>query len=73
MTNKLKIKVIKKGESKPEAKPVVVSESRSKRQAAREMVANVTGWVSDLKTRKHEETRLAFEQLFKANARPSEM
>ena len=72
MTNKTKIKVIKKGEAKPEPKPVV-SESRSKRQAAREMVANVTGWVSDLQTRKREETRLAFEQLFKANPQPSEM
>ncbi len=72
MINKGKIKVIKKGESKPEVKPVV-SESRSKRQAAREMVSNVTGWVSDLQTRKREETRLAFEQLFKANPRPSEM
>ncbi len=72
MTSKLKIKVIKKGETKPVAKPVV-SESRSKRQAAREMVSNVTGWVSDLQTRKREETRLAFEQLFKANAQPSEM
>lgn len=67
-----KIKVIKKGEMKPEVKPVV-SESRSKRQAAREMVSNVAGWVSDLQTRKREETRLAFEQLFKANPQPSEM
>ncbi|MEO5858902.1 MAG: hypothetical protein ABIR33_08140 [Pyrinomonadaceae bacterium] len=72
MTNKSKIKVIKKGEAKPEAKPVV-SESRSKRQAAREMVSNVTGWVSDLQTRKREETRLAFEQLFKANPHPTEI
>lgn len=72
MTNKPKIKVIKKGEVKPETKPVV-SESRSKRQAAREMVANVSGWVSDLRTRKREETRMAIEQLFKASPRPSEM
>jgi hypothetical protein len=72
MTNKLKIKVIKKGESKPAVKPVS-NEKSSKRQAARDMVANVTGWVSDLQTRKREETRLAFEQLFKANPQPSEM
>ena len=71
MTNKLKIKVIKKGETKSEPKQAV-NESRSRRQAAREMVSNVTGWVSDLQTRKREETRLAFEQLFKANPRPSE-
>jgi hypothetical protein len=71
MADKLKIKVIKKGESKPIVKPAA-NENRSKRQAARDMVANVTGWVSDLQTRKREETRLAFEQLFKANAQPSE-
>ena len=71
MSNKLKVKVIKKGEAKPAVKPVQ-SENRSKRQAAREMVANVTGWVSDLQTRKREETRMAFEQLFKANPHPSE-
>ena len=72
MTNKLKVKVIKKGEAKQVVKPVV-NEGRSKRQAAREIVANVTGWVSDLQTRKREETRLAFEQLFKAAPQPSEM
>lgn len=72
MADKLKVKVIKKGEPKVVVKPVV-SEKTSKRQAARDMVANVTGWVSDLQTRKREETRLAFEQLFKANPRPSEM
>jgi len=72
MTSKLKVKVIKKGESKPAVKPAV-NENRSKRQAARDMVSNVTGWVSDLQTRKREETRLAFEQLFKANPQPSEM
>ena len=71
MTNKLKIKVIKKGETKEPVKPVV-NENRSKRQAAREVVANVTGWVSDLQTRKREETRLAIEQLFKGNPQPSE-
>lgn len=72
MTSKLKVKVIKKGEAKPVVKPPV-NENRSKRQAARDMVANVTGWVSDLQARKREETRLAFEQLFKANPQPSEM
>ncbi len=67
----MKVKVIKKGEPKVVVKPAV-NEKTSKRQAAREMVANVTGWVSDLQTRKREETRLAFEQLFKANPQPSE-
>ena len=72
MTKKLKVKVIKKGESRPVAKRVE-NETRTKRQAARDMVSNVTGWVSDLQTRKREETRAAIEQLFNANPRPSEM
>lgn len=72
MTNKLKIKVIKKGEKKTVVQPVV-NETRSKRQAAREIVANVTGWVSDIQTRKREETRIAIEKLFNSTPRPSEM
>ena len=71
MTNKSKVKVIKKGEVKSAPKETV-NENRSKRQAARDMVSNVTGWVSDLQTRKREETRLAIEKLFNANPRPSE-
>lgn len=72
MTDKAKIKVIKKGDSRPAAKRVE-NETRTKRQAARDMVANVTGWVSDLQTRKREETRLAIEQLFKTTPQPSEL
>lgn len=72
MTNKLKIKVIKKGEKNTVVQPVV-NETRSKRQAAREIVANVTGWVSDIQSRKREETRIAIEKLFNSAPRPSEM
>lgn len=72
MTNKLKIKIIKKGEKKAVSQPVV-NDTRSKRQAAREIVSNVTGWVSDIQTRKREETRIAIEKLFNGNPRPSEM
>jgi hypothetical protein len=72
MTNKLKVKVIKKGEAKPVTK-AVVNETRSKRAAAREMVSNVTGWVSDFQSRKRVETKLAIDKLFNSNPRPSEM
>ncbi|HLA95552.1 MAG TPA: hypothetical protein VK612_07515 [Pyrinomonadaceae bacterium] len=72
MTNKLKVKVIKKGESKPVTKPVM-NETRTKRVAAREMVSNVTGWVNDFQSRKRVETKLAIEKLFNANPQPSEM
>ena len=72
MDTKLKVKVIKKGETRKETKPAL-SEVRTKRAAAREMVANVSDWVSDFQSRKREETKLAFEQLFAASPRPSEM
>lgn len=71
MTQALKIKVIKKGEKKPEVK-ASVNEMRTKRQAAREMVANVTGWVSDLQARRREETRHAIDQLFGNQPTPSQ-
>lgn len=72
MTNKPKIKVIKKGQATPSTAPAQ-NEVRSRRKAAREMVANVTGWVSDLQARKREETRMAIEQLFKPSPQPSEL
>lgn len=70
MIDRTKIKVVKKGESK-----VIVSKKRkvtSSRAAAREIVSNVTGWVSDLKHRKTIETKAAFDLLFASNQRPSE-
>ena len=71
MDTKLKVKVIKKGEVRKETKPKFI-EAKRKREVAREMVANVTGWVSDFQTRKREETKLAIEQLFGAQPQPSE-
>ena len=59
----MKIKVIKKGER--ETKASAVSENRTKREAAREMVSNVSTWVSDLQDRKRAEARLGFESLFR--------
>ncbi len=70
MINKGKIKIIKKVEARstlPKAKAV-----KSSRTAAREMVSTVTEWVSDLKVRKSEETKAAFDLLFGTNSRPSE-
>lgn len=71
MDTKLKVKVIKKGEIREQAKPKF-QETRSKRAAAREMVSNVTDWVNDFQNRKRVETKLAIEQLFGAQTRPSE-
>ena len=70
MINKGKIKIIKKVEARdmlPKAKVV-----KSSRKAAREMVSTVTEWISELKVRKSDETKAAFDLLFGTNSRPSE-
>ncbi|PYS86960.1 MAG: hypothetical protein DMF62_13925 [Acidobacteria bacterium] len=59
----MKIKVIKKGER--EAKTSVTNEPQSKREAAREIVSNVSNWVNDLQDRKRAEARIGFESLFR--------
>ena len=59
----MKVKIIKKGAViKQKVKPV--NEARTKRAAAREMVANVSDWVNDLQDRKRREARLALDTLF---------
>ncbi|MEP6944655.1 MAG: hypothetical protein ABJA02_01975 [Acidobacteriota bacterium] len=70
MTDKSKVKVIKKSAAvAPAVKPISV---KSTRVAAREMVSNVTEWVTEFKSRRSDETRAAFDQLFSKQARPSE-
>lgn len=59
--NKAKIKVIKKGTQTAVAPKVV---KNSTKVAAREMVSNVTNWVTDFQLRKREETKQAIEKLF---------
>jgi hypothetical protein len=72
MTGRLKIKVIKKGEAKPAVAPKV-TESKTKREAAREMVSNVSNWVSDFQSRKRGETKIAIEKLFGQQPQPNEL
>jgi Tfp pilus assembly major pilin PilA len=70
MFDRSKIKVVKKSDASAiKAKKVKKVSSRA---AAREMVSNVTGWVSDIKQRKTSETKAALELLFTANRQPSE-
>lgn len=59
----MKVKIIKKG-AKITQKGKPVNEARTKRVAAREMVANVSDWVNELQDRKRREARLAFDTLF---------
>lgn len=70
MTAKPKIKVIKKGAlqvSQKESK----DEKKTAKTAAREMVSNVTNWVSDFQTKRREETKQAIEKLFPKQPHPT--
>lgn len=69
MTDKLKVKVIKKGEVKPIK--TVAPKTSTPANSAREMVSTVTEWVADFKERKSEETKAAIERFFVAHPRPS--
>ncbi|HUR98406.1 MAG TPA: hypothetical protein VMZ26_10115 [Pyrinomonadaceae bacterium] len=71
MKEGLKIKVIKRDEIKVSAPETPVI--KSKRAAAREVVSNVTSWVSDLQARKRDETKVAIEKFFNPGPQPSEL
>ena len=66
--DKTKIKIVKRAEANV-AKAKKKRKVATPRTAAREMVSTVTEWVSDLKQRKTEETKAAFDLLFAANNR----
>jgi flagellar hook-basal body complex protein FliE len=68
MNNKGKIKVIKKGTQVTVQKRV---EKNSTKETARQMVSNVTNWVSDFQQRRRDETKQAIENLFAAQPQPS--
>lgn len=72
MTAKPKIKVIKKGEVRLTEK-TVVEDKKSKQTQAREMVSTVSNWVNEFQQRKRVETRQAFETLFSAQPKTSEV
>lgn len=65
MINKDKIKIVKRSERPvaPVAKAAMKT-VKTTRQAAREVVSNVSGWVNELRDRKAEETRTAIDLLF---------
>lgn len=64
MSEQGKIKVIKKG-MKPNTAEVSKQKELTPRAAAREMVSNVSNWVTDLQSRKSTEAKRAFDSLFK--------
>ena len=66
-----KVKVIKRQDVK-KLSVKAVNEERTKREGAREIVSNVTNWVSELQSRKSSEAKLAFDNLFSSGAATSE-
>ena len=64
MNSKSKIKVIKKAEAAVPAKKPAIATAENPKTQVRQMVGNVTAWVSELQQRKSEEAKVAFEQLF---------
>lgn len=70
MTAKAKIKVIKKSELNT-VEPSAVKEEKP--APAREIVSTVSNWVSDFRERKSQETKQAFEKLFSAQPKTSQV
>lgn len=60
MSEKVKIKVIRKTEIKA-AESLIEASKTSKQASAREMVSTVSTWVSDFQNRKRKETKDAIE------------
>jgi len=65
-----KIKVIKKYEAAPSVAPK--RKKPTPAATAREMVSTVSDWVTEIKDRKREETKLAIDRLFAQHPQPSE-
>ena len=68
MIDKSKIKVVKRADVPDKKRRKRVQRSRN---AARQIVSNVTDWVTDLKQRKSDETRAAIDVLFGSRPEPS--
>ena len=64
MSTKTPIKVIKRGErARQEPTPPAVEAKKSAQEAARDMVATVTGWVSEFQQKRRSETAQAIKTL----------
>lgn len=70
-----KIKVIKKEEVKAikSVENTPISENRSARKAAREMVTTVSSWVNEFQSKKREEAKIGFESLFAPKTQPTKL
>lgn len=67
MSNKVKIKVIKKNSVKTHKMPEAIPEIKKKNQkqgVMREAVSTVSDWVNEFHKRRREETKQSFDSLF---------
>ena len=67
MQKKTPIKIIKRGERNRQQQPAAaepVAERTSAKEAARDMVANVSQWVSEFQQKRRSETAQAIKTLF---------
>ena len=71
MSAKAKVKVIKKSELK--VVEAIENIDKKPKKAAREMMATVSNWVSDFQKNRREETKLAIENFFSTQPKPSEL
>lgn len=67
MDKKGKVKVIKKGTT---GVTITKVEKNSTKETARQMVSNVTNWVTDFQQRRRDETKQAIEKLFSQQPQP---
>lgn len=72
MRDNNKIKIIKKGAVKV-SKPSLNIKKKTKHESAREIVSTVSTWVNDFQQRRRLETKQAFENLFNASPKASEV
>lgn len=61
--NKQKIKIIKKN-TLLNYNLTIVSEKKQNQKTERQIATNVSGWINDLQSRRLEEQKLTFNQLF---------
>ena len=70
MSEQKRIKVIKKGQRRPET---AAAKPHSTRETAREMVKTVTNWVNEFQQKRHTEAAAAMESLLSESPRPNEI
>ena len=70
MSEQKRIKVIKKGQRRPET---TAAKSHGTRETAREMVKTVTNWVNEFQQKRRTETAVALNSLLSESPRPNEV